>query len=178
MNRICTYVLALLFAHSASASEQSMLARVTVYWHSRGSKQCVSAAGAHLRNGHCAVDPRKIPYGSEVSFPDATCVAVDTGPAVVRRTAARRTGRTPAERDALVVDRYFESKGQAVAWEALHPHFMKVRVVSPAPARTPVAQVETNDELTADNPERTAPTFLSTSGPFACVGIISGLRDL
>jgi hypothetical protein len=45
----------------------------------------------------CAVDPKKIPYGSKVVFPDATCVAVDTGSAVVNRKAARLSGRTRTE---------------------------------------------------------------------------------
>jgi len=33
-----------------------------------------------------------------------------------------------------VVDRYFETKSQAVAWEKSHPHFMKFRVLRPEPA--------------------------------------------
>jgi hypothetical protein len=65
------------------ASEQSVLARVTVYWNSGGSGQHACWNGVRLRPGHCAVDPKKISYGSKVIFPDATCVAVDTGPDVV-----------------------------------------------------------------------------------------------
>ena len=38
---------------------------------------------------HCAVDPKKIPYGSKIFFHDAECMAVDSGPAVVNRKAAR-----------------------------------------------------------------------------------------
>src|SRR5436190_354400 len=43
---------------------------------------------------YCAVNPKKIPYGSKVVFHDAECLAVDTGPDVVNRKAARCAGET------------------------------------------------------------------------------------
>lgn len=116
---------------------QSLLARVTVYWAGgRGSdrytRQHKSSTGQRLRQGHCAVDPRKIPYGSQVIFPDRTgLVAVDTGSAVRSRKAARRGGRTIHEKNAIVVDRFFETKGQALAWARRNPAFMTVQVVPP-----------------------------------------------
>ena len=125
------FVLLLLFIHGAPARDQAMLARITVYWHNPESKECVAAVGSRLRDGHCAVDPEKIPYGSKIELPDAELVAVDTGPAVVQRTAARRSGRTPAQREAIVIDRYFESRREAQSWAASHPQFMTVRVDSP-----------------------------------------------
>src|SRR6266511_3546622 len=82
----------LLFACQAFAGEHSALTCVTVYWHGEGSGEHASWNGARLREGHCAVDPKKIPYGSKVVFPDAACVAVDSGPAVVNRKAARSCG--------------------------------------------------------------------------------------
>jgi hypothetical protein len=111
--------------------EQTVLARITVYWPVSGEKQCAASNGTSLHDGHCAVDPKKIPFGSKVIFPDATCMAVDSGPAVVSRLAARRCGKTPSQRDALVIDRYFETRRKAQAWVAAHPHFMTVRVVEP-----------------------------------------------
>jgi hypothetical protein len=69
-----------------------------------------------------------IPYGSKVIFDDGECVAVDTGTHVVNRKAARSLGRTTAERNAIVIDRFFDTKQRAVAWENAHPHFMMVRV--------------------------------------------------
>jgi hypothetical protein len=33
-----------------------------------------------------------------------------------------------AERNAIVVDRFFDSRQRALAWESAHPHFMMVRV--------------------------------------------------
>lgn len=116
---------------------QSLLARVTVYWAGgRGSdrytRQHRSSTGLRLRQGHCAVDPRKIPYGSQVVFPDRTgLVAVDTGSAVRSRKAARKGGRTIHEKNAIVVDRFFETKGQALAWAKRNPAFMTVQVVPP-----------------------------------------------
>ncbi|HJT81345.1 MAG TPA: hypothetical protein VJ719_09125 [Chthoniobacterales bacterium] len=120
-----------LSASSASAREQTILARITVYWPTGSERPVASYNGARLRTGHCAVDPNKIPYGSKVIFPDTACVAVDCGPAVTRRTAARRSGKTTEQRNALVIDRFFESKQQAMAWVAKNPHFMKVRVLDP-----------------------------------------------
>ncbi len=58
-------------------------------------------------------------------------IAVDTGPAVVSRKAARLSGRNAAERNAIVVDRYFETKAQALVWEKSHSHFMTARIISP-----------------------------------------------
>jgi len=116
----------------AYAAEQPTFARVTTYWREEGEFRA-AWNGARLRNGHCAVDPKKIPYGSRIQLGDEELIAVDTGPAVVSRKAARRLGRNATERNAVVVDRYFETKSQAVAWEKSHPHFMKVRVLSPRP---------------------------------------------
>jgi 3D (Asp-Asp-Asp) domain-containing protein len=122
---------ALLFACQALADEHSVLACVTVYWHGEGSGEHASWNGARLREEHCAVDPKKIPYGSRVVFPDAACVAVDSGPAVVNRKAARSRGRTAAERNAIVIDRFFDTKQKALAWAKAHPRFMTVRILTP-----------------------------------------------
>ncbi|MFN2542160.1 MAG: hypothetical protein ABR514_08345 [Chthoniobacterales bacterium] len=126
---LITATLVWCLAVQASAGEQSVLARVTVYWPGEGGILACSN-GARLRPGHCAVDPQKIPYGSKVYFPDGPCVAVDTGPAVVNRKAARLSGRNARERGALVIDRFFETKAKGLAWEREHPHFMTLRVVS------------------------------------------------
>src|SRR5437879_810401 len=117
--------------------EQSLLARITVYWASGGrgsdryTRQHKCATGVRLRVGHCAVDPRRIPYGSKVVFPDGVFTAVDTGGAVINRKAARRAGRTALERSALVIDRFFETKRQALVWANAHPEFITVQVIPP-----------------------------------------------
>ena len=127
---LTTIGFAFLFAATAFASEQSLLARITVYWPGEGQLRACSN-GARLRAGHVAVDPKRIPFGSHVLFPDAACIAVDSGPAVVSRKAARAVGHTASQRNAVVIDRFFESKEAALSWERSHPHFMTVRVVSP-----------------------------------------------
>jgi 3D (Asp-Asp-Asp) domain-containing protein len=114
----------LLFPCQAFADEHPALARVTVYWHGKGSGANAAWNGARLREGHGAVDPKKIPYGSKVVFHDAECLAVDSGPNVVNRKAARSCGRSAAERNAIVIDRFFDTKQKALAWAQTYPHFM------------------------------------------------------
>lgn len=128
--RIALLTIGFLIVQAVDALDQWTLARVTCYWRAENQLRAASN-GARLRIGHCAVDPTKIPYGSRVVLGNEELIAVDTGPAVVSRKAARLSGRTKEERDAMVIDRYFETKSQALAWEKAHPHFMKVRVIAP-----------------------------------------------
>jgi 3D (Asp-Asp-Asp) domain-containing protein len=134
---LTAFIFVLLVAPAGFAREQSLLARVTVYWASGGggsdrwTRSHICSTGARLQAGHCAVDPRHIPYGSKVTLPDATLLAVDTGSAVVSRKAAHRAGRTALERGALVIDRFFETKQQALSWANRNPYFMFVRVSPP-----------------------------------------------
>src|SRR5204863_7940236 len=120
----------LVVASLAQAGDPPTLVRVTTYWREEGQFRA-ACNGAHLRNGNCAVDPKKIPYGSKIILGSEELIAVDTGPAVVSRKAAHLSGRNRAEREAMVVDRYFETRSQALAWEKSHPHFMKVQIVTP-----------------------------------------------
>jgi 3D (Asp-Asp-Asp) domain-containing protein len=124
-----TIIFLLSLATPAFAREESVLARVTSYWASEGST--FASTGRRLRPGHCAVDPKRIPYGSKVVFPDAVCTAVDTGTAVVSRKAARLCGRTASQLKAIVVDRFFDSKREADAWTNAHSEFMTLQVVLP-----------------------------------------------
>jgi hypothetical protein len=144
----------LLFACQAFADEHSVLARVTVYWHREGSGEHASWNGAPLHERHCAVNPKKIPYGSEVVFPDATCVAVDSGPDVLNRKAARLCGCTAAERNAIVIDRFFDTKQKALAWAKGHPHFMTVRILTPG--------TEKRSKLVATKNPRSSPTNIAS----------------
>ena len=133
-----TIIFLLSLASAASAREESVLARVTSYWAGEGSKY--ASTGRRLRAGHCAVDPKRIPYGSKVVFPDAVCTAVDTGTALVSRKAARLCGRTASQLKAIVVDRYFETKREADAWSNAHSEFMMLRVVPAGTRSEPVAR--------------------------------------
>src|SRR5438034_10126159 len=125
-----TVIFLLLLATPAFAHEESILARVTSYWASEGSK--FASTGGRLRPGHCAVDPKRIPYGSKVVFPDAVCTAVDTGTALVSRKAARLCGRTASQLKAIVLDRYFEPKREADPSSTSPSASMLLRFVSPA----------------------------------------------
>jgi 3D (Asp-Asp-Asp) domain-containing protein len=135
MKLFYTVIFLLLLAAPAFARQESVLARVTSYWASEGSK--FASTGRRLRPGHCAVDPKRIPYGSKVVFPDAVCTAVDTGTAVISRKAARLCGRTASQLKAIVVDRFFETKREADAWSNAHPEFMMLRVIPPGFASGP-----------------------------------------
>ncbi len=105
----------------------SRLARLTVYWPEEGdhyTRRRMSSTGVYLRDGHCAVDPKVIPYGSVVKIPGiGEYVAVDTGPGVVSRRAARSAGRSSHERNALVVDIFCSSRSKAKELQENAPEF-------------------------------------------------------
>ena len=135
MKLFCAVIFLLSLASAAFAREESILARVTSYSADEGSKY--ASTGRRLRPGHCAVDPKRIPYGSKVVFPDAVCTAVDTGTAVISRKAARLCGRTASQLKAIVVDRFFETKREANGWSNAHSEFMMLRVIPPGSASGP-----------------------------------------
>ncbi len=124
-----TFIFLLSLASGAFARDEPILARVTSYWANEGPKY--ASTGRRLCAGHCAVDPKQIPYGSKVVFPDRICTAVDTGPAVVSRKAARLCGHTASQLKAIVVDRFFETKRDAMTWTNAHPHFMRLQIIRP-----------------------------------------------
>src|SRR5947208_15101071 len=129
MKLFYTVIFFSLLASSAFARGESILARVTSYWAGECTKY--ASTGRRLRSGHCAVDPKRIPYGRKVIFPDRACTAIDTGPAVISRKAARLCGRTASQLKAIVVDRFFETKREAITWTNAHPHFMTLQIVPP-----------------------------------------------
>src|SRR5229473_3268575 len=166
-------VLLLLFGVTAGANgftgDKSLLARVTVYWAQGGhgadqyTRLHKSATGLRLRQGHCAVYPRRIPYGSRVVLPDGTALsAVDTGSAVRNRKAARRSGRTNYERNAIVIDKFFETKGKALAWANSNPPFINVKVVPPNVATVAKPNI-TNSQPIALNPATAATNVAARS---------------
>ena len=112
------------------------LARVTAYWAGEGdyyTGRCISATGVHLHDGHCAVDPNIIPYGSVVDIAGVgKHLAVDTGSAVISRTAAREAGRTVAERNALVVDLFFEDARDGERFAAGAAKFVSISWWTPS----------------------------------------------
>lgn len=157
--------------------DNSFLARVTVYWARGGhgadryTRQHKSATGLRLQQGHCAVDPKKIPYGSRVVLPDGSALsAVDTGSAVRNRKAARRLGRTIHERNAVVIDKFFETKRQALAWANSNPPFVNVKVIPPG--ALPVAKPNiTNSQPIALSPATTTMTNVPVPSTGAVVAM-------
>jgi hypothetical protein len=115
----------------------------------------------HLRTAHRYANRialsirRKFLTVAKLFFADATCVTVDTGSAVVNRKAARLSGRHAAERNAIVIDRFFDTKKKALAWANAHPHFMTVRILTPA------SKQET--KLVATKGSRSSPTNVASS---------------
>lgn len=110
--------------HGGAASR---LARVTVYWPEEGdfyTRNRKSSTGTRLRDGHCAVDPKVIPYGSVVNVPGiGRLIAVDTGGAVVSRRAARVAARTREQRSAIVIDVFCSTRAKALALIKRVKHF-------------------------------------------------------
>ena len=117
-------------AKRKSGGAASRLARVTVYWPDDGdfyTRNRKSSTGIRLRDGHCAVDPKVIPYGSVVNVPGiGNLIAVDTGGAVISRRAARLAGRTREQRGAIVIDVFCSTRAKARALIKHVKHFAVV----------------------------------------------------
>jgi hypothetical protein len=120
------------------------LARVTAYWSGEGdyyTRHHLSATGVRLHNGHCAVDPSVIPYGSVVDIEGlGRYLAVDTGTAVVTRRAARESGHNRGERAALVIDLYFEKRSEGERFAATGPKFAAITWWTPGAGDTATSE--------------------------------------
>lgn len=102
--------------------------RLTVYWSHGGksdkwTRQGKSSTGIPLKEGHIAVDPKIIPYGSSVLILGKKYRAVDTGSSVVKRTASRKMGRNEP-----VIDIYFKNKKDALEFSRKNPKIVTVLV--------------------------------------------------
>ncbi|MFH1066674.1 MAG: 3D domain-containing protein [bacterium] len=123
------------------ATKGPRLARLTAYWpgdpqggHYTSRRK--SSTGVTLRQGHCAVDPRVIPYGSVVIIKGVgKFTAVDTGTAIVSRRAARLAGRTAQQRKALVIDLFFPSRAAAKRFTRNAPMFAMITWIPPKKRR-------------------------------------------
>jgi 3D (Asp-Asp-Asp) domain-containing protein len=162
--------------------DNSLLARVTVYWAGggRGSDRYTrlhkSATGQRLQQGHCAVDPRRIPFGSKVVLPDGTTLhAVDTGTAVRNRKAARKAGRTQTERNAIVIDKFFETKRQALMWANSNPPFVNVKVIAPGAPVVAKPNITNSQPIALAPPPPTKPTGGVTPVTMAITNIVPAI---
>ena len=82
----------------------------------------------------CALDiapsiPSELRTAVKLSFLIASAPRSIPESAVVSRKAARLCGRTASQLKAIVVDRFFETKREAMAWTNAHPHFMTLQIV-------------------------------------------------
>jgi hypothetical protein len=101
------------------------------------TSRLMSSTGVSLHDGHCAVDPSIIPYGSVVEVAGVgEFLAVDTGSAVVSRKAARQDARTSEERKALVIDLFFKSRKAGEAFAARTPMYAFISWGAPTPRST------------------------------------------
>src|SRR2546423_8674513 len=98
---LTTIGFAFLFAAPIFAAENALLARITVYWPGEGQVRACSN-GARLRPGHCAVDPKQIPFGSRVLLPDGACMPAVYAPRPVARSTAPPARATPLPRSTPV----------------------------------------------------------------------------
>jgi 3D (Asp-Asp-Asp) domain-containing protein len=122
-------------------AEKKILARVTVYWANGAgtdpwSSKNISSTGTKLKCGeHAAVDPKIIPYGSQLKVgtgkKKVVVKAVDTGGAVKTRKAAIAMGKTPAQKKAPVVDLFFQDRTSALAYASKNPPFQWVEIETP-----------------------------------------------
>lgn len=177
MKRLALFLLlSSIGAAQAYYRDNSLLARVTVYWAKGGrgadrySQQHKSATGTRLQQGHCAVDPRKIPFGSKVVMPDGTTLhAVDTGTAVRNRKAARKAGRTVNEKNAIVIDKFFETKRQALMWANSNPPFVNVKVIPPGAAVVAKPNITTSQPIALTPAVPAKPAGGASSGAMTIV---------
>jgi hypothetical protein len=108
------------------------------------------------------VDPLKIPYGSVVQIPGmGNYLAVDTGSAVVSRQAAVCSAHTADQRQALVVDLFFENRKDAEQFAAHGPTFAAVSWTKPLTA----ADAPKNPRALPAVVARPAPVYELASAP-------------
>ena len=97
-------------------------ARVTYYWNDP-----ITSTGVKPKQGlTIAVDPKIIPYGTEVYIPKMkkTFVAQDTGSHVKSRLASKKQGR-----EDIVIDVYCDTKNEAQKKIKKYPMFMKIQIL-------------------------------------------------
>jgi 3D (Asp-Asp-Asp) domain-containing protein len=132
-------------------------ARVTVYWMESDAytQSLKSSSGIKLKDKiHAAVDPELISYGSKIWIEGwGEYIAVDTGSAVKKRTAARKLGK-----DVPVIDIFFMDKKEALQAAETRPSFARV-VVEDSPLLTKARNVKKRNALDAQTPLRAPSNF-------------------
>lgn len=94
--------------------------------HDLWSRRGISSTGIPLKNMQsAAVDPRVIPYFSQIELPGVNhpIELIDTGSAVKSRTAALKWGI-----DCPVIDLFFDHERDAAAFRKRNPMFVKILI--------------------------------------------------
>lgn len=93
--------------------------------------------GPLVQGKSVAVDKNVIPYGSTVSLPGlgSNYLAMDTGGAVISRTASRSTGGQP------VIDVYFDTYEEQQRFVREYPQIVKVKVYPPTGITPPTTSI-------------------------------------
>jgi 3D (Asp-Asp-Asp) domain-containing protein len=128
MFKIITILMALTLTCIATDTKYiTKVARVTYYWPNNGGQVGTqTSTGIKAVCGKsAAVDPKIIPYGSEIYIPKMgkTLKAVDTGSAVKNRTASKKLGK-----DNIVIDIFCGSKAEALRRIKKYPMFMEIKI--------------------------------------------------
>lgn len=114
-----------------STNPRKLKVRLTTY--SKTEKRCdkwtkrgKSSTGIKLKEGlSAAVDPNLIPYFSKIKIPELRLelCALDTGSAVIKRTASRRTGRNEP-----IIDIYFNKEYDARKFRLSNPQIVEALI--------------------------------------------------
>lgn len=113
-----------------SSNPRKLKVRLTTY--SKTEKRCdkwtrrgKSSTGIKLFEGAAAVDPKVIPYFSDIFIPEIKLKleAIDTGGAVKSRLASRKTGRNEP-----IIDIFFHKESEARKFRLENPQIVEVLI--------------------------------------------------
>lgn len=113
-------------------SHTELIARITYYWPGESGQNGRQTSTGNTARGNktVAVDPKIIPYNSNIHIPrmEKVFVAHDTGSAVKSRKASKKLGKNN-----IVIDVFCENKYEAYKKIKKYPMFMKILVEKPKP---------------------------------------------
>lgn len=116
--------------------------------------------GPLVQGKSVAVDKNVIPYGSTVSLPGlgSNYLAMDTGSAVVKRTASKKTGGQP------VIDVYFDTYEEQQRFVREYPQVVKVKVYPPTGVTPPNTSIVPSSTTSASVKELQPDTETRNTG--------------
>ena len=135
MKLFYTVIFLLSLASAAFAREESVLARVTSYWANEGTSGeyairadvCAPAIARSIRN--------EFRNGAKLFFPMASAPPSTPDRQWLIAKPLVYADERRAKLKAIVVDRFFETKLEAMAWTNAHSEFMILQIVPPGSDR-------------------------------------------